>query len=212
MVESIANYDEQYDEIQACECIFLEQFQMIEERPYKFEIVINSNSENEDNNHLKLKILFELCDDYPNTTPITILKNLSPDIMHNNKMVEMEALIDEKKRENLGNPMIFDIVEALREKICDMNEFVLEKLLEIKEKAEAVSVKQHASVSLGLVDAPLTYTPVTAATFAIWCSGFMTGMKKKKEDAKTEKDFKLTGRTIFENKDIKLIEELNIAD
>jgi hypothetical protein len=101
---------------------------MIEERPYRFEIQINSNSEGADKNHLKLKILFELPDDYPNTTPVTILKNLSPDIIHNNKMVELEGLIDEKKRENLGNPMIFDICEALRETICDMNEFVLEKI------------------------------------------------------------------------------------
>jgi hypothetical protein len=39
----------------------------------------------------------------------------------------------------------------------------------------------------------------------------MTAMKKRKEDAKTEKDYKLTGRTIFENKDVK-IENIDIAD
>lgn len=125
MVETTANYDDQYDEIQACECIFLEQFQMLEERPFKFEILINSNSESEDKNHLKLKIVFDLPNSYPNTTPVTILKNLSPDIIHNNKMVEFENLIDEKKRENIGNPMVFEICEALREKICDMNLFVI---------------------------------------------------------------------------------------
>jgi hypothetical protein len=40
----------------------------------------------------------------------------------------------------------------------------------------------------------------------------MDVLKSKKEAAKTEKDFKLTGREIFENKDVKLIGDLKIAD
>ena len=37
------NYDEQYDEIQALESIFTDDFKLIEERPYRLEITVNSN-------------------------------------------------------------------------------------------------------------------------------------------------------------------------
>lgn len=42
-MEGENNFEEQNDEVQALECIFMEDFNLIEERPYKFEININSN-------------------------------------------------------------------------------------------------------------------------------------------------------------------------
>ena len=43
IMEGENNYDEQYDEIQALESIFTEDFHLVEERPFKFEINVNSN-------------------------------------------------------------------------------------------------------------------------------------------------------------------------
>ena len=59
------NYEEQYDEIQALESIFTEDFTLLEEKPYKFEININSNQESQEKNYLKLKMIVDLPDNYP---------------------------------------------------------------------------------------------------------------------------------------------------
>jgi hypothetical protein len=59
------NFEQQADEIEALQYIFSEQeLIMITEKPYKFEIMINSN-ENEANNHIKMKLIFELPIMYP---------------------------------------------------------------------------------------------------------------------------------------------------
>lgn len=38
----------------------------------------------------------------------------------------------------------------------------------------------------------------------------MAEMKRKKEESKTDKDFKLTGRALFEQKDTKLMSKLEV--
>ena len=49
------------------------------------------------------------------------IKNLSPEIIYNNKMIEFEKLVAELAEENIGNQMIYDICEGLREVLSDMN-------------------------------------------------------------------------------------------
>lgn len=43
------------------------------------------------------------------------IKNLVPDIINNNKMLEFENMIRQKAEENIGNMMIFEICDSLRE-------------------------------------------------------------------------------------------------
>lgn len=43
----------------------MNEFNLKEEKPYKFEIMINSNSESEEKNFLKLRLTIELPDNYP---------------------------------------------------------------------------------------------------------------------------------------------------
>jgi hypothetical protein len=64
-MEVEVNYDEQQEEIEALESIFMDEFVLVEERPFKFEIQINSNGESEEKNHLKLKAIIDLPDSYP---------------------------------------------------------------------------------------------------------------------------------------------------
>ena len=59
------NFDEQYDEVQALESIFMEDFVLCEERPFKFEITIKANSESEERNFLKLKLVIDIPELYP---------------------------------------------------------------------------------------------------------------------------------------------------
>ena len=62
------------------------------------------------------------------------MKNLSPDIINNNKMDELEGLARKKAEENIGNMMIFEVCECLREQIAEMNEIILAKLKDFDDK------------------------------------------------------------------------------
>ena len=110
-----ANYDEQFEEIEALQSIFMDEFEMMEERPYKFEIMVNSNSESKEKNHLKLKLVFDLPDSYPHETPVVRIKNLCADILDNNRILEFDNIVRQKMEECAGTPMVFEICDALRE-------------------------------------------------------------------------------------------------
>jgi hypothetical protein len=95
------------------------------------------------------------------------LKNLSPDILNNNMMMEFEHMARTKAEENQGNFMIFEVSDCLREKIQEMNEIILTKLKEFDDKNSLTASLAHMFVSNS--DTPLTFTPVTQESFAKWC-------------------------------------------
>ena len=179
---------------------------LFEERPYKFEVLLKANSESVEKNHLSLKLTFELPDDYPNNVPSVRLKNLSPDIINNNLVLEFEKLIMKKAEENLGTMMIYEVCEALREQIINMNEMILKKLREINEKGSIENALKSVKISQ---DGPMSFTQVSLETFAKWCDLYKEKVRKLKEEQLTEKDLKLTGRQLFETKKI-IIEDIKL--
>ena len=79
-----------------------------------------------------------------------------------------------------------------------MNELILKKVRELDEKN---SISAGLSTMLvSTAETGLTYTPVTQETFEKWCIGYMEKLQKFKEESKTEKDLKPSGREIFESK------------
>lgn len=56
------------------------------------------------------------------------VKNLSPDILDNNNVINLERIITAKADENIGNQMIFEMCDVIREQIADMNEKILNEL------------------------------------------------------------------------------------
>ena len=126
-----ANYEEHESEIEACKYIFMDDLTMLEEKPYKFEVILNSSSESSEN-HLSLKMTLELPDAYPNEVPAFRIKNLSPDIIDNNQVLNFEKIVLKKAEASIGTPMIYEMCEALREIITEMNDKVLNKLKEIQ--------------------------------------------------------------------------------
>ena len=65
--------------------------------------------------------------------PSIRLKNLSPDIINNNLVLDFERLVTGKAQESVGTFMIYEVCEALREQIMNMNEMILKKLRELTE-------------------------------------------------------------------------------
>jgi hypothetical protein len=168
---------------------------MLEEKPYKFEVLLKANSESDEKNHLSLKLTFELAEDYPNSVPSVRLKNLSPDIINNNLVLDFEKLIMKKAEESIGTMMIYEVCETVRDQIINMNEIILKKLKEITDASSVEHSLKSVKISQ---DAPLSFTPVNLETFAKWCDMYKERMRKLKEEMLTEKDLKATGRQLFE--------------
>lgn len=80
----------------------MDDIQVLEERPFKLEVLLNANNESADRNYLKLKLIIELREDYPNSVPRIIIKNLSQDIISNNMMIEFEKIVLFKAEESIG--------------------------------------------------------------------------------------------------------------
>lgn len=93
----------------------MDEFTLLEDKPFKFEIILNSNTESADKNYLKLQVIVDFPQNYPNQVPQMRLRNLCPEIINNNKMLELETIVQTKAEENLGNFMIFEICESIRE-------------------------------------------------------------------------------------------------
>ena len=120
------DWEEQEGEIEALEVIFPDEFTITGRKPYKFEIQINSNAEPEEN-HLKMLLKVELAIDYPHSVPFMLLTNLSPDYLDNAMLDGYETEIRELGAEQLGEQMMFNLCEHLRERIAEINDKVLGK-------------------------------------------------------------------------------------
>ena len=94
--------------------------------------------------------------------------------------------------ELVGQPMLFEICDMVREEIAEINESMLEV-----ERAEEAKNSVSEGLKVTKVSNQIKFTPVNKDTFGEWCVGYYADLQRKKEEAKTEMDLKLTGKAIF---------------
>jgi hypothetical protein len=87
-----------------------------------------------------------------------------------------------------------------------MNELILNKLAELEEKGSLENALRAVEASQ-----QLSFTPVSLETFKVWCDNFKVKMMKMKEELKSDRDLRLTGRQIFEQKK-NIIEDIKIGE
>ena len=193
--EDDSKWEEQEIEVESLKSIFEEEELIIKrEKPYNFEILVHSNTESDDRDYLKLKLIFDLPESYPNEIPYFRIKNLSPDYIDNNALELFENEMRERANESLGQMMIFELSDLLKEKITTINETVLEKL----DKIEEANSITNANKDIIKSDATkLNFTPVNEETFAIWCEQYKERMRIEKERNATGNENKPTGKQMF---------------
>ena len=108
--------------------IYPEELTILKEKPYSFEVVIDSNTESEERNFLRMKIHFDLQNSYPEVPPYYRLKNLSPDYMDNKFIDHCENLLRIKGEDLIGEMMIFEMCDLVKELMARINEEVLSKI------------------------------------------------------------------------------------
>ena len=179
MVEATDDkWEEQEQEVESLQYIFPEEIKVNKEKPYNFEILINSNTESEDKNFLKLRITFDLQEDYPNVVPFFRIKNLSQEQYLDNALLDKyETEMRELAEESIGSMMVFQMCDLLKEKITEINDEVLRKLEAIEEEqSTANALKSGKAEDI----ANITFTPVTVETFANWCAIYKQRMLEER--------------------------------
>ena len=180
MVDGGNNWETQQQEMESLGYIYPEEIHIISEQPYKFDVLINSNTESEDKNFLKMKIHFDLQLSYPDCVPYFRLKNLSPDYMDNNFLDRCETLMRQHAEENLGNMMIFELCDLVKTLMTDINDEVLSRL-----EAHEESQKVEHALKQQETSKHLTYTPVNAETFKVWCDQYKERVRIEREAFKS---------------------------
>ena len=76
------NYqEEQEQEIEALKVIFLDEFLLTYESPFKFELTIHTDWDEDDLNFIKVKLIVEFPEKYPEVPPKAVFKNLSENLL-----------------------------------------------------------------------------------------------------------------------------------
>lgn len=82
-------------------------------------------------------LIVELPHNYPNEDiPFLRVKSLTPQYLTNTHIDTYETEIRKMAREELGCPVLFNVAEYLREKICEINDGVLDVYNGIMKKKE----------------------------------------------------------------------------
>lgn len=69
--------EEQEQEIEALKVIFLDEFLLTYESPFRFELTIHTDRDEDDLNFIKVKLIVEFPEKYPEVPPKALFKNLS---------------------------------------------------------------------------------------------------------------------------------------
>lgn len=195
MAEADDIWEEQEMEMETLKCIFSEEELTIKkEKPYQLEVLLNSNTESEERNYLKLRVIYDLPQGYPNEVPFFRIKNLSPDYIDNNALESFESDMRAQAEESIGQMMLFELTDLLKDKITEINEKVLNKLDEIEEASSIANLNKETMKS---DMTQLSYTPVNAETFAVWCAQYKEKIRIQKMANKNENDDKPTGKQLF---------------
>jgi hypothetical protein len=168
---------------------------ILKDRPYSLEILIDSNTESEERNFLKMKILFDLQNSYPDCVPYYRLKNLSPDFMDNRFIDRCETLLRSKGDELIGSMMIFEMCDLVKELMTNINDEVLQKLDHIAAENSVENALKTTETSKHL-----NYTPVNNETFKVWCDAYKERLRIEREKNDTGLGDKPSGRQLFETK------------
>ena len=63
------NREEQENEVEALECIFVDEFELLFNDPFKYEITLHTDRDDEDLDFIKVKLVIEYPLDYPLVVP-----------------------------------------------------------------------------------------------------------------------------------------------
>ena len=96
-----------------------------------------------------------------------------------------------KAEECLGQSMIFELADFIKSELTEINDGVVNALKLAEDKGKVENALKVSETTSGQ---KLTYTPVTAETFAKWCDAYKERLRLEKSLRMTELESKPTGK------------------
>lgn len=180
--------EEQENELEALEAIYVTEFTSIEEGTC-FEITVSSEHDEDENIKLSACIQFRYVENYPDEGPIIEVSCIEG--LDNSHVTALEELLKEKIEENLGMVMVFTLVSEVQEYLNQ----TVENMKKEKEEERLRKIKEAEKAEL----AKITGTPITYENFMAWKLKFD---EERSPDIKIETKVKLTGRQLFEQNEL----------
>ena len=150
----MANFaEDQNNEIEALESIYANEFSIIEREPFaRFSIKLSTDDYEDNEVKLTCQIEFQFKAKYPDVAPGLEITEFSDDFVDDYKS-QLEQLLNEEAKNNLGMVMIFTLVSAATEwmtnKVEERKEAIrLEKERKFKEQEE-MEQKKFEGESVG---------------------------------------------------------------
>ncbi|XP_023334173.1 RWD domain-containing protein 1 [Eurytemora carolleeae] len=179
---------EQQEELEAIESIYSEEIDIIGDGPHRFTIPVKTEEYNEDEGEGRYVLLkFTFTPKYPSEAPLVEFEETENiDDVH---LDELHKHLEEQIEENLGMQMVFTIVSAALEWLCEKNDQIKHDMEEAARKKKEKEEEEERKKLEG--------TKVTIESFLAWKAEFdRERLEKKGVKVLTGKE-KLTGRELF---------------
>lgn len=204
MAEVLNCEEEQFLEIEALESIFVGEFELINEQPVTYEVILNADRNEDSNNYIVVKLKVEYPSEYPNVMPKFQFKNLSPMHLSITDFNNCHGIFKKTAEELIGEQMVFEVIENIRQYLIEKNDvFVEQKRKENEEK----KIKEENLGKKFIAEKTLDYEPVNKESFSKWLKKFEAERDLiKKEEYKNrtkeqvERDSRKTGKAYFQEK------------
>jgi hypothetical protein len=195
---SNSNYETHKDEVELLNNILFESIKILEELPnFILEIIIVPDIIEDPKLNFKLK--FTLPDDYPNSSPIFEVTDVS-NYLASSKIKYLHEKVKSLVEENLGMTMMYQIYEMVKD-FANEQEDMMHQETQNKIKLEEEKVRKY-NEKVSHIDKELmetrTFTPVTKESFDIWFKKFYAEGSKERAK-KVEQDARQSGREHFMN-------------
>lgn len=184
--------EEQRSELEALEAIYMDDFEIVAENPFKFRL--NIAAADAEGSIAKAIVLHaELPPEYPDVVPLLRLEQKQG--LNSSHVDSIQQLINQEAEENVGMEMIFTLSSAVKD-----------WLEELQQREESQNQENNEEVSSSADPSNDTKETtvrkrqegilVTPETFAAWYSKFSE--ERKASIPKNPDEDKPTGRQLFE--------------
>ena len=209
MVEAEDHIEEQNDEIEALQSIFMEEFELISESPYTFTLLLKPDcSADPDSVSIAFKLKIEFPNEYPDVLPIYEIFVEEP--LNKVDLAHLEQLTEDSIQDLVGSQMIFSLTEVLKEYLND-------RLSEVQE----VNKRQETKNKLGeegeeeektFVGADGNFESVTTDIYWEWRETFDRQIEELKAKTINPGEKRLSGKQWFELKKEEGTKEIEVTE